>query len=61
MCLVKTLLGQISWDKNLVKEKEYIILQYVISCLIINLAKKIQWGQKMVLNKERGRDVGKGN
>jgi hypothetical protein len=25
-CLIKTLLGKTLWDKNLVKEKEYIIL-----------------------------------
>ena len=30
MCLVKTLLGKILWDKNLVKEKEYIILYNIV-------------------------------
>src|ERR1044072_5950365 len=38
MCLVKTLLGKTLWDKNLVKEKEYNILEsIIIHCLIKNL------------------------
>ena len=33
MCLVKTLLGKTIWDKNLVKEKEYIILYNIVLCI----------------------------
>ena len=41
MCLVKTLLGKILWEKILVKEKEYTyLLIRNICCLIKNLAGK---------------------
>jgi len=30
MCLAKTLLGKTLWDKNLVKEKEYIIQNNIV-------------------------------
>ena len=39
------------WDKKLMMEKEYIILQYVITCLIKNLARKTQWDTTMTKGK----------
>ena len=52
MCLVKTLLGKILWEKILVKEKEYTyLLIHIICCLIKNLAKKIQWDKTSVKKK----------
>ena len=42
MCLIKTLLGKILWEKILVKEKEYTyLLVHIICYLIKNLARKI--------------------
>lgn len=52
MCLIKTLLGKVLWDKSLVKEKEYISLPYAITCFIKNLVKKIQWDKTMAKGKK---------
>jgi len=45
MCLVKTLLGETLWDKNLVKEKEYknlySLIQYCLSSIIFCLSCKL--------------------
>jgi len=51
MCLVEILLEKTLWDKNLVKEKEFIILQYVIIRFIKNLVKKIKWDKTMTKEK----------
>lgn len=51
---IKTFIGKIMWDKNLMKKKkvDHLIFYYVITCIIKNLVKKIQWN-KIMRNEKR--------